>query len=348
MLPSFLSHPFISNTVPLNAQREPSSLCCDAIGTEVVMAARSTGTNWVPTSGIEGELVFANASQTWTFQIRFANSFNNMGARKCNVDATPLKYKGNWRITREIIDHHNNYEVFVTIDKSERVGMNGLADTIRSLGSPGQTEPSTRNTNSSQEGDDVEGRLTASDHKVPRMTGYLSLLVIGLQGHWLKRWCELTSEALTLFVRPGTTPPGLEIQLKDVTKVRAIPNSILLDGHHYHVFDIYSSQRKPVRLGCANMAMRDEWIRQISDAKGRDIAEWMSHTPLPLQVTVEKKANDSTPSNARDINDPDSAVSKASGTPTTRSASVSFGGTADNEQVPQTNGGHSLNIDDLV
>jgi hypothetical protein len=35
------------------------------VRTEVVICARAAGTNWISTSGIDGELVYVNKSGTW-------------------------------------------------------------------------------------------------------------------------------------------------------------------------------------------------------------------------------------------------------------------------------------------
>ena len=273
--------------------------------TEAVMVARSTGTRWIPTSGISGELMFVNASQTWTFKIRFANTFNNIGVRQCTVDALPLVQPGllnnssneKWRISRETIDHHNNHEVFVAIGQWRRLGGDGgLANRIRpapllpsnSGVAPKQVEPMSSNTVGSQDGEDNEDRSLPSSPNVTRMTGPLSLLVVGLQALWVRRWCHLTSKSLTLLDRRGGTP-YLEILLQNVTKVQAIPNP---RPREHHILDVYSTQDKPVRLGLATIGERDEWIRKISDAKGRDIADWGSHNPIPLLLKEEKNVVD--------------------------------------------------------
>ena len=100
--------------------------------TEVVIVARSEGRNWIPTSGVKGELLFVNTRQTVSFQINFSNSMSNDG-RVCYVNAAvspnaELK-DGQWRISREIIDNQKNYEVLVTIIKSHRFGSMRMTST---------------------------------------------------------------------------------------------------------------------------------------------------------------------------------------------------------------------------
>ena len=239
--------------------------------TEVVIAARSSGTNWIPTSGINGELVFANKHQTWTFHIQFSNSLSR-GDRTCKVNAVQVgsdtnKSVGKWRISHETIDHLNNHEVFVSIDKRRSAGIsNKILDSVVPISQPLQKE---------------NGNPLASQPAITRsidstsiswMEGFLFQQIVGLQAFWQRKWCTLTSRALT-------GDDGLEILLKDVTKVRAIPN-----GVRNYVFDVFSTQRKPVRFAASTMAERDKWIRGISDAKGRDVTDWGSHKPIPIEI----------------------------------------------------------------
>jgi len=101
--------------------------------TEVVIATRSNG-GWVPTSGIEGDIVYTNRDETWSFRINFFNELLK-SKRKCQVQAL---YKGDvdiasddggdgdgnngsirdqyWQISRDEVDRKANNEVIVTID----------------------------------------------------------------------------------------------------------------------------------------------------------------------------------------------------------------------------------------
>jgi hypothetical protein len=102
--------------------------------TEAVIVARSNGNNWIPTSGIDGDLVFANLSKSWAFRIQFSNSL--FRSSECAVNAISIDHssglreslsrgrtvslqeaEGIWQAFHETIDGHDNNEVLVSIDK---------------------------------------------------------------------------------------------------------------------------------------------------------------------------------------------------------------------------------------
>ena len=81
--------------------------------TEVVFVARSDGRNWLPTSGITGNLTFVNLHQTVSFQIRFTNGLNiDRRMFSVNADVSGADVSDNdWQISKEI------YEALVVIGK---------------------------------------------------------------------------------------------------------------------------------------------------------------------------------------------------------------------------------------
>jgi len=298
--------------------------------TEVVIVARSEGRNWIPTSGVKGELLFVDTRQTVSFQINFSNSMSNDG-RVCHVNAAvspsaDLK-DGQWRISREIIDNQKNYEVLVTIGKSHRFGSIRMTSTrlgdqqpkviddlskddptkVQSLNNESVKVQQPKEQNSKNEEKESQQIVSASiisdlsetdatqtesapktrlpgvasspilsvgeagvlNPNTPWMTGVLSLQVVGLQALWQKIWCTLTSKAMTFSSHHGGTD-GIKILLENVTKVLPIPN---YDVQHNYVFDIYSTERKPVRLAAKTAEERDQWVKKISDAKGRNVTD---------------------------------------------------------------------------
>ena len=105
--------------------------------TEVVIAARSSGASWMPTSSIEGEIIYASRDRKWSFHISFANLLFK-GTRFCHVKA--MRADGgevandqlratasnvvHWEITKDERDRKENSEVIVCID--ERRGREAL------------------------------------------------------------------------------------------------------------------------------------------------------------------------------------------------------------------------------
>lgn len=125
--------------------------------TEAVIAARSLGSKWFPTSGIDGELVFVNKSGTWIFRINFSNG--GFGFTTCKT--TSMRYddpnqrsdvqveRGEdkdsvWRVSHETIDQKRNSEVLVKIEAIRppvngnlnelSAGQGGLNDSEMELG----------------------------------------------------------------------------------------------------------------------------------------------------------------------------------------------------------------------
>lgn len=93
---------------------------------EVIIAARSGGSAWVPTSGIKGEIVYTNRDESWNFKISFRNALIG-NIRRCRVDAFPVSSGDDsvslnmvderyWQISKEELDRKANNELLVTID----------------------------------------------------------------------------------------------------------------------------------------------------------------------------------------------------------------------------------------
>jgi hypothetical protein len=271
--------------------------------TEVVFVARSEGRNWIPTSGVKGDLTFVNLHQTVTFQISFSNSLNIDGRRfRVNAAVSPGAdiSDGNWRISKEIIDDLKNYESLVIIrrfgnirngsprsrDQNRKVAIEQhqeiqppLSSSIGETTYPNgtgqiQTKPSP-SLQPRARGSDLSPTLVSLDNGVrnpnaPWMEGALSLQVVGLQALWQAVWCSLTSKEITFSARRGGNE-GMKILLQHVTKVQPIPN---YDAQENYVFDIYNTERRPIRLAAKTKEERISWIKKISSAKGRDVADW--------------------------------------------------------------------------
>jgi hypothetical protein len=104
----------------------------------------------------------------------------------------------------------------------------------------------------------------------PWMEGALSLQVVGLQALWQTIWCTLTSKEITFSSRRGGND-GMKVLLQNVTKVQPISN---YDVNGNYVFDIYNTERRPIRLAAKTKEERALWVKKISSAKGRDVADW--------------------------------------------------------------------------
>ena len=94
--------------------------------TEVLVAARSRG-GWLPTSGIDGKLVYTNYDETWTFEVSFRNDLVG-NVRRSNVKAyltngidqnsTEASVDRNqfWQISKDEYDAKANNEIAISFD----------------------------------------------------------------------------------------------------------------------------------------------------------------------------------------------------------------------------------------
>ncbi|KAL3804439.1 hypothetical protein ACHAW5_008285 [Stephanodiscus triporus] len=263
--------------------------------TEVVIAARSLGNKWFPTSGIDGELVFVNKSGTWIFRINFSNG--GFGFTTCKT--TSMRYddpiqrsdvqveRGEdkdsvWRISHETIDQKRNSEVLVQVE-AIRPPVNGNLNELSAV-------QGGLNHYEMELGAIVDQERELQQHMVnvqksmcscetehsnsvgaALMKGVLFEEVFALDPRfmWQQRWCELSSSAFTVCQGAGATP-DTNVPLDQITKVLAIP-----DMAASFVFHIYSHGRKPIKLKAQSAFDREQWIGRISDATGQlYIADW--------------------------------------------------------------------------
>jgi hypothetical protein len=210
---------------------------------EIVIAAQNTG-RFVPTSGIQGEVVYTNKDESWMFRIKFSNPLLG-SARTCSVQASNLKndddngddLKENhvqfWRIEKQELDIKANNEVIVAID-----ALTGDA-----------------------------GRRAALSHRHSHRTIKNGFLMknksFGLKLQWHRRWVDLTPTEL----RYSETPSGKgkkKIALRDITSVK--PST---DVVKTNVFEVQT--RVPGsemhRFAANSDAEMTSWIRAIDDAR---------------------------------------------------------------------------------
>ncbi|KAL3904920.1 MAG: hypothetical protein SGILL_009885, partial [Bacillariaceae sp.] len=210
---------------------------------EVVIAARNMG-GFIPTSGIQGEIVYTNKDESWVFRVKFNNMLLR-NVRTCNVQADNLQGEDDsgeigkesqdqfWRIEKQELDIKANNEVLVTID-----ALNGEA-----------------------------GRRASLSHTLSHRTIKSGFLLknksFGLKLQWHQTWIALTPTELSY----SETPAGRNkkrIVLKDIIAVR--PSS---DVVKKNVFEVQS--RVPgseVHKFAANSsADMESWLRAITDAR---------------------------------------------------------------------------------
>jgi PH domain len=207
--------------------------------TEVVVAARSGG-GWVPTSGIEGEIVYTNRDETWAFRATFRNELIK-NKRRCQVQASNVGGGGSdsdnsqeqnqyWKVSREELDGKANNEVVITIDVTR--------------------------------GDKAVKAARLSERLLK--SGFLlKNRPFGLRMHWQQRWFELTPTDLLYSINDAPGAQRQAIPIKDITTVRQGSDLI-----KKNIFEIHVGGREPLMLSAASPDERDDWIRKILGATG--------------------------------------------------------------------------------
>lgn len=217
--------------------------------TEVIVVARSGG-GWVPTSGIEGEIVYENRDESWIFRISFRNELLR-NVRTCQVQASRLAGAndapdgGNiseqfWQISREELDCKSNNEILVSID------------VVR--------------------GEDA--KKAAHDFHQSHMTLKAGFLLknkpFGLRLQWNQRWFELTPTEIIYSQDIGTKQRSI-IPIKDIIRVRPCADLV-----HENVFEIQvrTDVREPYKLAAESPWERDDWVQKISAVIGTESADF--------------------------------------------------------------------------
>jgi hypothetical protein len=307
------------------------------IRTEVVIAARSSGNNWFPTGGIDGELVFVNKSGTWSFHVNFCNGIGN-GGTTCKTKAmhyVDSKHRSDvpvesgeaedsvWRISHETVDEKRNNEVLVQIDvmppKSIRPSFNeiGLGQGGLNSGEGFEMELGAFVHEGQELHQQHVGKEQASIDSgdadpcsgIVLMKGIMfeQVYVLDPRFMWQQRWCELSSSAFAVCQKAGVTP-DVKVPLDQITKVHAIP-----DMADRNIFHIYSNGRKPIKLKAQSAFSREQWIKRISDATGRlyvvdwgDIRHGESTAPdlcIPLQSQSSETNTTAKTSSGNDLSE---------------------------------------------
>ncbi|KAL3919679.1 MAG: hypothetical protein SGILL_003638, partial [Bacillariaceae sp.] len=212
---------------------------------EVVIAAQNTG-RLIPTSGIQGDVVYTNKDETWMFRIRFSNPLLG-SARTCRVQAKNLMNDGDdgtdedmkesndqfWRIEKQELDIKANNEVLVTIDV-----LNGEA-----------------------------GRKAALSHRHSHRTiknGFLlKNKAFGLKLQWHQSWIDLTPTELG-YSETSSGKGKKKIALKDVVAVR--PSTDMVKKNVFEVQTRVPGSDVHRFAANSDKEMMD-WIRAIEDAR---------------------------------------------------------------------------------
>ena len=205
--------------------------------TEVVVAARNKS-SWFPTSGVEGELVYTNRSESWVFRISFRNQ-PMRNVRRCKVEAArangpdsdTVESDQYWSIEKDELDLKANNEIAVSIDLL-------------------------------QGGEAMQASFDHRQSMRPLKSGYLlKNKAFGLGLHWDQRWFVLTSKELVYSEDKGSTT-SVKIAIKDITNVREGTDMV-----KKNVFEIHTSigGGRAYKISAASPAERDDWIKSILD-----------------------------------------------------------------------------------
>lgn len=214
--------------------------------TEVVVAARSGG-GWVPTSGIEGELVYTNRDGSWIFRVKFVNQLVG-NVRMCKVQAIPAgedtadNYNHNgpcWKISRDEIDRKANNEVVISFEKLQG------KEALEAASERHQSQ-----------------LCLKSDYLLKNIS-------FGLRLQWHKKWFVLTSTELT-WSQDMASESTSKIFLKDIIRVK--PGSDIVKKN---IIEIHTriENRDPYKLAAESPEECNDWIQKILSAAGLDSEE---------------------------------------------------------------------------
>lgn len=221
---------------------------------EIVVAAKNTGV-WVPTSGIEGEIVYCNRDETWMFRIKFSNHLLQK-ARACFVEATRVVLGNSsgpttpdnkddddddnvapkfWNITKDELDIKANNEVVIAIDVLE--GSRGRKAALHHVNSQRELK---------------NGFLLKN-----RMFG------LGLQ--WYQRWVVLTPTDI-VYSTTVTSEKRKKIALIDIVMVQKCSDLVQKNAFEVHV---RTDGISPYKFAATTADEMKDWVEQINDATKR-------------------------------------------------------------------------------
>mmetsp|Transcript_6259 Transcript_6259/g.15577 ORF Transcript_6259/g.15577 Transcript_6259/m.15577 type:complete len:797 (+) Transcript_6259:113-2503(+) len=214
--------------------------------TEVAVVARSGG-GWVPTSGIEGEIVYTNRNGSWVFRIKFVNQLVG-NLRRCQVQAMPAEEESSekgygtdeyWKISRDEIDRKANCEVVISIDV-----LRGQ-DAVKAASKERQSQVCIKS-----------GLL-------------LKNKTFGLRLQWRQKWFVLTPTELIWSENPASEKTN-QIFIKDILSVK--PGSDLVKKNVIEICT-RTENNETCKLAAESPAECDDWIRKISSATGLNVVE---------------------------------------------------------------------------
>ena len=195
--------------------------------TELCIASRSAG-GWIPTSGINGEIVYTNRDESRHFCIRFRNSLMRH-ERTCTVRANAASDGGDatWQISKEELDHKANNEIVIVIDR------------LRGK-------------------EAAKAALCRHRSEVTFKSGYLLKSRQGFRMHWEMRWFVLKSEAL-LYSKDKPDREHKSIRLADIKSVQA-------DSFDGASFEVATGDGVVHHLNAASPEECRDWVHMISKA----------------------------------------------------------------------------------
>ncbi len=206
--------------------------------TEVLVAARSKG-GWLPTSGIDGKIVYTNHDESWTFEIAFRNDLIG-NVRRCHVKAYATSGEDDDAIGPS---EHTRQFWQISKDEYESRANNEIAISFESL-----------------HGESTKVSFRQSQSNLTLKTGFVfkkGRLGLGVQ--WQRMWCVLSP--IEIVMSKATSRDEQEkISLGYITKVEKGSN-----WKSKNVFEIHTSLDVHY-LSTKSQKERDDWVKSISDA----------------------------------------------------------------------------------
>jgi hypothetical protein len=208
---------------------------------EIVIAARNNG-GWLPTSNVEGEVVYANKDESWMFRIKFSNHLLQSN-RSCHVKAVHVEPENEdeedllddkfWTIEKKELDIKANNEIQVVIN-----AVHGK-----------------------------KGRRAILSHRESQRSLKSGFLYknksFGLRLQWHQQWVNLSPQDLSYAAAPSSLD-AKKINITDILSV--VPST---DVVRKNVFEVRTKVRdgEVHKFSAATAEEREEWIQLINEAR---------------------------------------------------------------------------------
>ncbi|KAG7362822.1 PH domain containing protein [Nitzschia inconspicua] len=229
---------------------------------EIVIAARNTG-GWIPTSNVDGEVVYTNKDESWFFRIKFANHLL-LSSRNCHVKAIHVESEQGHDYEEDLLD-----DKFWSIEKKELdiKANNEVQVVINAVnGKP--------------------GRRALKSHRESQRSIKSGFLYknnsFGLKLQWYQTWVELSPSFISYAESPSSMN-ATKISFQDIISVD--PSSDIVKKNVFEV-RTKNGDGHVHKFSAASAEERQEWIQIINQVRSNWMSEYQNILNLSHQNSM--------------------------------------------------------------